>query len=135
MKWHSSIPRVQSGQRTSPRPLQMDNYNRFNNTLFIMHIFKNKKNSKGLYIYIIIHPKFDGWVKVGRTYDLKGRINTYQTGCPFREYSYAFTKLLTVDEVKKIEQYFKINIHNNGCEWYNTSIGEAINIINNINNT
>jgi hypothetical protein len=82
------------------------------------------------FIYIIIHPKFDGWIKLGRTTDLKNRLTSYQTGCPFREYELIYNKYVgKVQDVAEIENYFKTNIHNNGFEWYECTIAEAIETI------
>jgi len=90
---------------------------------------------KEAYIYLIIHPKFDGWVKIGRTVNLVNRLLTYQVGCPNREYKYVYTKLVSIDLLRKIEDYFKVNIHSRGWEWYKISIEEAISIIEKIINT
>lgn len=79
------------------------------------------------YIYLVEHPKFKGWLKLGRTTDLKNRLNQYNTGCPHRKYKYVYH--LKVDNKKVlllIENYFKINIHNNGFEWFKCTKEEAI---------
>lgn len=38
------------------------------------------------YVYIIVHPKFPGWVKVGQTTNPRRRLGSYNTGDPFRGY-------------------------------------------------
>ena len=34
------------------------------------------------YIYVITHPDFDGWVKVGQALNMKNRMGQYNTGSP-----------------------------------------------------
>lgn len=82
------------------------------------------------YIYIIEHPKFKGWIKLGRTVNLKSRLDGYQTGCPFREYKMVYNKYIPNSIlVTTIENYFKLNIHNNGFEWFECTVENAISII------
>ena len=81
------------------------------------------------YIYIVIHPKFEGWLKVGRSLNLLERLNTYQVCCPNREFSYGYTKELSLDKIRLVENYFKTNIHNNGYEWFECTLEKAITII------
>ncbi|MFA5207370.1 MAG: GIY-YIG nuclease family protein [Candidatus Paceibacterota bacterium] len=87
-----------------------------------------------LYIYIITHPKFEDWIKLGRTVNLKNRLDSYNTGCPLRKYKYSYTKQLTPEQVYSIEYHFKINIYNNGFEWFKCSVQEAILLIEKIIN-
>lgn len=87
------------------------------------------KNTNNLYIYVIIHPKFEGWIKLGRTINLANRLRSYQTNCPNREYSYVYTKFTSLENVCKIENYFKTNVYNNGWEWFKIDIKKAIETI------
>ena len=89
-------------------------------------------SNKKYYIYIVIHPKFKGWVKIGRTTNCLERLRQYQTGCPLRDYKMVYQKFIPNSiTVTNIENYFKINIHNNGFEWYKCTVETAINIIEN----
>ncbi len=38
------------------------------------------------YVYIVSNPAWDGWYKVGATKDAETRLQSYQTGTPFRDY-------------------------------------------------
>ena len=38
------------------------------------------------YLYIISNNSWPGWIKIGTTKNLKTRLQTYQTGSPFRDY-------------------------------------------------
>ena len=69
-----------------------------------------------MYIYVITHPLFKGWTKIGRTVDINKRLDSYQTGCPFRKYKIEF--YIKTDHPTIIENHFKENINNNGYEWF-----------------
>jgi len=43
------------------------------------------------YLYIIENDAFPGWVKIGTTGNLKKRLQTYQTGTPFRNYRIVYS--------------------------------------------
>ncbi len=38
------------------------------------------------FVYVITHPAFPDYVKIGRAFDPKSRLKGYQTGCPHRGY-------------------------------------------------
>lgn len=81
------------------------------------------------YIYILKHPSFEGWLKIGKTTNLKSRIAQYNTGCPLRQYEYVYT--IYVNNYSEVESYFnkqKIK-HGIGYEWYKVELNEAIEII------
>ena len=48
---------------------------------------KDLFETKSGQVYIISNPAFPGWVKVGRAYDAKDRLRSYQTSSPFRDYT------------------------------------------------
>jgi len=77
-----------------------------------------------MYIYIITHPKFKGWIKLGRTENLKLRLTHYQTTCPFRAFKIEY--FIETKHVKIIESYFTHNIKNNGYEWFHCSVKYGI---------
>lgn len=87
-----------------------------------------------IYLYIITHPKFSGWIKLGRTNNLANRLNTYNTGCPFKEYKYEYYIEISQQIIYNVEQHFKINIHSNGYEWFEISVENAIKLINKVIN-
>lgn len=87
-----------------------------------------------LYVYIITHPKFENWIKVGRTTNLTKRLDGYNVGCPKREYKYEYIKELSNEQVYSIEQHFKINVNNNGYEWFNCTVSDGITLINDVLN-
>lgn len=84
------------------------------------------------YLYIITHPKFPGWIKLGRTSNLASRLTTYNTGCPFKEYKYEYYIEILLPVIYNVEQHFKINVHSNGYEWFEISVDDAIKLINKV---
>ena len=58
---------------------------------FIRHGFRNISeddldDDPWGFVYLMINPKFPGWVKIGKTQDYNSRLSTYQTGDPYRAY-------------------------------------------------
>lgn len=83
-----------------------------------------------MYIYIVTHPKFEGWIKLGRTNDPKRRLNDYQTNCP--DFGYKLEYSIATEYYYNIETYFDNYIAGNKREWYKCSVLDAINTINKI---
>ena len=44
-----------------------------------------QKRTEG-FVYILTHPAWPGYVKIGRACDPEQRLASYQTGCPMRAY-------------------------------------------------
>lgn len=42
------------------------------------------------FVYVITHPAFPEYVKIGRAFDPESRLSGYQTGCPRRDYKLHF---------------------------------------------
>lgn len=38
------------------------------------------------FVYLIVNPRFPGWVKVGQTKNVEARLRQYNTGDPWRAY-------------------------------------------------
>jgi ubiquitin C-terminal hydrolase len=93
---------------------------------------KERTIKRPAYIYVISHPKFKGWVKIGRAIDVNKRLDSYQTGCPNREYKLEYHIL--VDDPFLYEYYFSSVKKSNGYEWFNIEIAEAIHTIEDLNN-
>lgn len=84
-------------------------------------------NKKSGYIYIIIHPLYPDWVKIGRSTNPKRRLDSYQTHNPTRSYKMYFKKY--TNKINYIERYFKKNIFPNGHEWFKIKKEKAEKII------
>lgn len=79
------------------------------------------------YLYIITNEAFPSWVKIGTTENLTKRLNTYQTGDPFRKYQivYSVQHPMYLDAEKKIKdvmKHFALEIKN---EWYKVDLAMA----------
>lgn len=53
----------------------------------------NKINTNLGYIYAVTNPAFDGYFKVGSSFDAETRLNQYQTASPFRDFKLDFYAL------------------------------------------
>lgn len=82
--------------------------------------------SNNNYIYLIKNSAWEGYLKVGRTIDIKDRLKSYQTGSPFRDYELVYLK--KVKDPYTIEEYFRENFE---ClhEWVLIDEEHAIKII------
>ena len=95
----------------------------------IGQINKEKSKSKIGFIYILENPVYKKHIKIGKTFHLSSRLSTYNTGSPFKDYYYSYTK--ETEYYKIIENYFNDNF-NSENEWYELTREEAITIIENI---
>jgi len=75
------------------------------------------------FIYIITNPAWDGFIKIGRAKDIKGRLNSYQTSSPFRDYKIYYS--VFVNNIYIIEKHFKDKFGNDNGEWIMCSAEEA----------
>ena len=76
------------------------------------------------YLYIITNKSWPGWIKIGTTRNLKTRLQTYQTGSPFRDYEVIYSikhpqYLKAEQNIKYQMQRFAKQIKN---EWYEVDI-------------
>jgi hypothetical protein len=79
------------------------------------------------YLYIITNTSFPGWVKVGTTGNLNKRLQTYQTGTPFRNYKLEFSLShpeykIAEKKIKDTMSYFAKSTHH---EWYEVDLNIA----------
>jgi len=75
--------------------------------------------TKDCYIYIVTHPLYPGWVKIGRSIQPEMRLRDYQTHDPTRAYKMYFKR--ETEKIYKIESFFTKNIESNGYEWFKIS--------------
>jgi hypothetical protein len=95
----------------------------------------NRSNSPEGWIYILTHPSFDGWVKIGKTRNLASRLSAYNVGTPNTDQHYVIERHFPENHIPHpnalgIEQ----TIHNlqaadrlpgQSSEWYQWTIEEA----------
>ena len=55
----------------------------------------NKQMKIEGYVYVMINPAWDGWVKVGMAVDPEDRCASFQTSSPYRDYEIYYTKKFT----------------------------------------
>ena len=75
---------------------------------------KNGDDRLKKYIYVIFHPKFEGYYKVGIAKDYKTRLNSYQTSDPDRAYKMEYFYL--TPHFRETEKYIH-NLFDNKFEW------------------
>jgi hypothetical protein len=96
-----------------------------------------RSNSPEGWIYVLTHPSFEGWVKIGKTRNLTNRLRSYNTGAPIPEYHYVIERHFPEGDVPHpdalgIEQFIHQSLraerNNEGQnrEWYEFSIDEAV---------
>ena len=88
------------------------------------------RTPKAAWFYLITHPAYQGYVKPGKADDWLSRLNSYQTGCPFRNYTMEYK--VWVEDVYFMEQYFKekcavVRSRDNG-EWFNIPYYVAVEV-------
>ncbi|HIL27163.1 MAG TPA: GIY-YIG nuclease family protein, partial [Nitrospinaceae bacterium] len=79
------------------------------------------------YLYIITNKSWLGWIKIGTTRNLKTRLQTYQTGSPFRDYEVIYSirhpeYLQAEKNIKEQMSRFAKRIKN---EWYEVDLEVA----------
>ena len=79
------------------------------------------------YIYIVINPAWNGWIKVGRAVDVQKRVASYNTSSPHRDFKSVFS--VQVNHPTIIENHFFEKYGTETNEWFNISVEEAINEI------
>jgi len=94
-----------------------------------------------MFIYIITHPAFKDWIKIGTTNNLKSRLKNYQTHCPDKAFKIEFSIELNEDRLGLLfDAFLKKFMKDDAGEWYKISVEQAIkeiteivNIMNNHN--
>ena len=71
------------------------------------------------FIYGVVHPKFPGYVKIGRTNNVRARLAQYNTGCPKRRYQLAFAVECLDAFRAEIEAHTRLDgFRMAGTEWF-----------------
>lgn len=78
------------------------------------------------FIYGVVHPKFPGYVKIGRTNNVNKRLTQYNTGCPKRRYALAFAVECNDAFATEIEAHRRLDgFRMAGSEWFNIHPDDA----------
>ena len=70
------------------------------------------------FVYVITHPAFPGYVKVGRAYDPESRLKGYQTGCPHRAYELYAAVYFEDCHFAEHEIHARLCAHEGCGEWF-----------------
>ena len=84
---------------------------------------KNGDDRLKKYVYIISHPKFKGYYKVGIAKDYKSRLNSYQTPDPDRAYKMEYFYL--TPHFRETEKYIH-NLFDNKFEWIKANLKDIV---------
>ena len=98
-----------------------------------------RSNSPKGWLYVLSHPSFKGWIKIGKTRNLSARISSYNTGTPNSNNHYKFEYHFPKGEdpypdavgvEKRIHSELR-SIQNDGDtrEWYRMTVERAIDVI------
>ena len=80
---------------------------------------RNEDDRLKKYVYVISHPKFEGYYKVGIAKDYKTRLNSYQTSDPDRAYKMEY--LYLTPRFRETEKYIH-NLFDNKFEWIKANL-------------
>ena len=88
----------------------------------IYAVSDNKQSAlKQGFVYVLSHPKFSPWCKIGHSRDPERRLSTYNTGCPTR--SYTLEGYEYFEDRVKIEEHIHNIVERDGYprkgEWFN----------------
>ena len=98
-------------------------------------IYAESDNKQSLltegFVYVIIHPKFGVWSKVGHSRDPERRLSSYNTGCPKREYELVGYELAKdrMELEKKVHGVLEAEGFPRQGEWFNCPPEYALEII------
>lgn len=82
------------------------------------------------FIYGVTHPRFPGYVKVGKARSAAQRLRQYNTGCPHRAYELAFA--IVVPNMHEAEQRAFRRLRGSrveGTEWFAIHPQDAFNLL------
>ena len=88
---------------------------------------RQKGKGKAGYVYIISNKAFEGYYKIGITYDIKKRLRSYQTSSPYRDYKIEYyihhpDCRAAEKQIHEMMKYFALNKRN---EWFEIDLNIA----------
>ena len=91
---------------------------------------ENNENSlKRAAIYIVTHPNWNGWLKIGYSTKPKQRLGQYNSSVPVKNYSMEIIFRSYLDNIKYLEsaikELFKLKYVVSGNEWFKCTPEEA----------
>jgi len=99
--------------------------------LEISNVGTNKKEG---YVYILVNPHFENWVKIGMAEDVDKRLSQFNTAYPERDgqmvYSVKVSNMRKAE--KKAHTIAEKLAKRTEKEWFTLTVGQAIDILNRI---
>ena len=89
---------------------------------------KQEVDKRG-FVYVITHPAFPGYVKIGRAFDPASRLRGYQTGCPTRSYKLNHAVYFHDCYHAEKEMHLRLSSLNETGEWFRLTADQATNFI------
>lgn len=84
-----------------------------------------QKYNRNGFVYLITHPAFPGYVKIGRACNPESRLNAFQTGCPFRGYQLEEAVYFHDCYFAEGELHARQELKRKEGEWFRSSVDEA----------
>lgn len=81
------------------------------------------------FVYVVESPSFPGWVKIGSTLDLKGRINSYQTYSPFADFQLSYASYFTNRMLAEADIHTILQVFRGKGEWFSVTPDQAKEVI------
>ena len=80
-----------------------------------------EKVDKRGFVYVITHPAWSMYVKVGRAFNPRSRLAGYQTGCPYRGYELAYAVYFEDCHFAEKEIHARLDAARGEGEWFRVS--------------
>jgi len=87
------------------------------------------------FVYVITHPSWPGFVKIGRAFDPVSRLQGYQTGCPHRAYTLSYAVYFPDCYRAERLMHAMLDKWRRGGEWFFADVDEATQLIDNLRET
>lgn len=84
-----------------------------------------------MYVYVISNPAFKGWVKVGRTSNIKSRLSVMQSGVP-HIHRYSVEHIVELAEDTPVHWELEERGIERSGEWFKCAKHEAIDAVNKV---
>lgn len=88
--------------------------------------------SKRGFVYIVTHPRFPGQLKIGCARRPRRRLATFNTACPYREFTLVH-QFATSDQYQlEAEAHSRLSLWRGNGEWFEMPVGQAAAVIHEI---
>jgi hypothetical protein len=82
------------------------------------------------YVYGITHPEHPGYIKIGKTRNVRRRLGQYQTADPFRRYKLEFSIFSNSYHAAELRAHALLRgFRHQNTEWFQVSPDDAFNML------